>query len=190
VIVERVSIELTNRCGKGCWFCYNGSAPGGDTRWTADELVGFVGDLAAHGTRALSLGGGEPLESPLLWPVLTALRGRLFRSLTTNGLLLDGMMDALVAAAPDKVHVSIHAPESAREVGRVIAQVDALSARGLRAGVNLLVMRSRLDAAIGAARALRDAGIGTSASCTCRCGAATRRRPTTSPASPAARSSR
>jgi hypothetical protein len=23
-ILDRVSIELTNRCAKACWFCYNG----------------------------------------------------------------------------------------------------------------------------------------------------------------------
>jgi hypothetical protein len=161
VIVERVSVELTNRCGKGCWFCYNGSRPTGEVRWRADELVAFARSLAAHGTRAISLGGGEPLEAPdLLFPVLAALDGVLFRSLTTSGLLLDDMLDRLVAARPDKVHVSIHLPESGREVERVIAQVAALAARGVTSGVNLLVMRSRLVAATAAARALRAAGIG------------------------------
>jgi sulfatase maturation enzyme AslB (radical SAM superfamily) len=161
VIVERVSVELTNRCGKGCWFCYNGSRPSGEVRWRADELVAFGRSLAAHGTRAISLGGGEPLEAPdLLFPVLAALDGIVFRSLTTSGLLLDDVMDRLVAARPDKVHVSIHLPESGREVERVIAQVTALAARGVTSGVNLLVMRSRLVAATAAARALRAAGIG------------------------------
>jgi hypothetical protein len=161
VIIERVSIELGNRCGKGCWFCYNASGPGGEVRWTADEVVAFARSLAAHGTRAISLGGGEPLEAPeLLFPVLAALEGVVFRSLTTSGLLLDDMLDRLVAARPDKVHVSIHLPDSGREVERVIAQVAALAARGVRSGVNLLVMRSRLAAATTAARAVRAAGIG------------------------------
>jgi sulfatase maturation enzyme AslB (radical SAM superfamily) len=161
VIVERVSIELTNRCGKACWFCYNGSRPAGEERWTADEIVGFGRSLAAHGTRAISFGGGEPLEAPgLLFPALRQLDGVVFRSLTTNGLLLDEAMDDLVAARPDKVHVSLHMAENRREVERVIAQVGALRARGVKSGVNLLVMRSRLAAATHAARALRDAGIG------------------------------
>src|SRR5947208_14489268 len=91
--LERISIEVTNRCAKACWFCYNHSLPEGDTRWTADELVSFVRDCAAHGTKAVSFGGGEPLQFAGLFEVLTALRGVLFRSITSNGLLLHG--DAL-----------------------------------------------------------------------------------------------
>src|SRR5947209_6935049 len=88
--LERVSIEVTNRCAKACWFCYNHSAPEGDTRWAPDELVTFVGDCAAHGVKAVSFGGGEPLQYEGLWEVLARLRGVLFRSVTSNGLLLHG----------------------------------------------------------------------------------------------------
>ena len=110
--LDRISIEVTNRCAKACWFCYNHSLPEGDTRWTADELVSFVGDCAAHGVKAVSFGGGEPLHYDGLFTVLERLRGTLFRSLTSNGLLLDGeRLERLIAAAPDKVHISIHFPE-------------------------------------------------------------------------------
>src|SRR5438093_11190974 len=104
--LERISIEVTNRCAKACWFCYNHSQPEGDTHWTADELVAFVSDCAAHGIKAVSFGGGEPLQYGDLFDVLTRLRGSLFRSLTSNGLLLSGAtLDRLVAAAPAKVHL-------------------------------------------------------------------------------------
>src|SRR5688572_12594177 len=110
--IERISIEVTNRCAKACWFCYNHSHPSGSEDWTADELVSFVEDCAANGVKAVSLGGGEPLQFGGLFEILTRLRGTLFRSLTTNGLLLRGeMLERLIEAAPDKVHVSIHFPE-------------------------------------------------------------------------------
>lgn len=159
--IERLSIELTERCSKGCGFCYNGSNRDGATSWQLDELCAFVLDCAAHGTRAFSFGGGEPLEAPeLLWPVLDVLRGRAFRSLTSNGLLLDAAVIArLAGAAIDKVHVSIHNPDDTGEVTRVAAQVTALAAAGVRSGVNLLVRRSRLAAAAAAARTLANAGI-------------------------------
>jgi organic radical activating enzyme len=161
VTIERLSIELTNRCKKACWFCYNASAPGGETVWTADEVVRFALDCAEHGTRAVSLGGGEPLEHPGLFDVLAGLRGRVFRSMTTHGLLLDEpTMDRLAAAAIDKVHVSVHHAGNADEVLRVSRQVRALAARGIQSGVNLLVQRSRLDDAAAAAKRLRDDGIG------------------------------
>jgi MoaA/NifB/PqqE/SkfB family radical SAM enzyme len=158
--LERISIELTNRCQKGCWFCYNHSHPAGDEVWTADELLGFILDCRDHGTKAVSFGGGEPLQSPLLFPLLRELEGRLFRSLTTNGLLLEGdAFEQLVVARPDKVHVSIHFPENRREVTRVIEQVQRLAARGITSGVNLLVARSNLPAARAAASELRTAAI-------------------------------
>jgi hypothetical protein len=158
--LERVSIELTRRCAKGCSFCYNGSGPGGDTRWSPEEVVSFVNDCARNGVRAVSFGGGEPLEYEGLFAVLASLRGTLFRSLTSNGLLLDGKLEELVAAAPDKVHLSIHFPDRAVEVARVIRQVDGLQAAGVRAGVNLLVRRSGLAAAAATAERLRASGIG------------------------------
>lgn len=158
--LDRVSIEVTRRCGKGCSFCYNGSGPGGETRWTPEEVVSFVRDCAQNGVRAVSFGGGEPLEYEGLFQALASLRGTLFRSVTSNGLLLDGMLGELVAAAPDKVHLSIHFPDRAAEVARVIRQVGDLQASGLRAGVNLLVRRTGLAAAAEAAEQLRASAIG------------------------------
>jgi MoaA/NifB/PqqE/SkfB family radical SAM enzyme len=159
--LERISIEVTNRCAKACWFCYNASQPEGATRWSADELVDFVTDCAAHGIRAVSFGGGEPLQYEPLFDVLSRLRGTLFRSITSNGLLLhDEMLDRLVAAAPEKVHLSIHFPEREAEVNRVIRQVHDLAERGIRSGVNFLVARSNLEAARKAAAVVRESGIG------------------------------
>jgi MoaA/NifB/PqqE/SkfB family radical SAM enzyme len=159
--LERVSIEVTNRCAKACDFCYNHSLPGGGTRWTPDELVGFARDCAANGVKAVSFGGGEPLQYEGIFEVLERLRGALFRSMTTNGLLLEnGTLDRLVAATPDKVHLSIHFPERDAEVKRVIRQVGDLADRGVRSGVNFLVARPNLEAARAAAKEVRDSGIG------------------------------
>lgn len=84
----------------------------------------------------------------------------MFRSLTTNGLHLDAQLPALAHSAPDKVHVSIHAPGNAGEVARVIRQVEALHSAGIASGINLLVRASQLDIAASCAQRLRDAGIG------------------------------
>jgi len=159
--IDRISLELTDLCSKGCWFCYNHSTPAGTRAWPIDDLLELIEDCADHGVRAVSFGGGEPLSYPPLFDVLTALRGRVFRSITTHGLLLeDEPLERLVAARPDKVHVSIHVPGNLKEVERVIQQVTLLKARGIPSGVNLLVARSGLEAAAGAARRLHEAGIG------------------------------
>jgi hypothetical protein len=159
--LELISIELTNRCAKACRFCYNHSRPDGETRWTADEVVDFVRDCAGNGVKSASFGGGEPLQYEGLFEILKNLDGVLFRSVTTNGLLLCGhTLDEFVAARPDKAHVSIHFPERPEEVDRVVGQVVELSRRGIRSGVNLLVAKSKLGAARKAAERLRGAGIG------------------------------
>ena len=125
-----------------------------------DELVEFVEDCANHGVKAVSFGGGEPLVYAGLFDVLSALRGKLFRSLTTSGWRLDDYLDRLVVAAPDKVHVSIHFPQHETEVMHVIRLVKQLEREGLRSGINFLVDREQLAAAAWAADQVRRAGIG------------------------------
>src|SRR5438270_7557674 len=129
--LERISVEVTNRCAKACWFCYNHSRPDGEGRWDPDDLARFVLDCAANGVKAVSFGGGEPLQYGPVFEVLGRLRGVLFRSMTTNGLRLDaGTLNRLAEARPDKVHVSIHFPDREAEVARVIRQVGELADRG------------------------------------------------------------
>lgn len=157
--VDRVSIELSQRCGKACAFCYSGSTPDGAPGWDPAEVVAFLDDLAVGGLRYVSFGGGEPLEYPGLLDVLRATRGRLGRAVTTSGLGLDRALAGLVEVGVEKVHVSIHHPGHAAEVGRVIGHVAALEAAGIAAGVNLLVSRPRLAEATTARERLHAAGI-------------------------------
>lgn len=157
--MERLSIELTDRCAKACAFCYARATPAGAQAWAPADVLALLRDCAAHGTRAVSFGGGEPLEYPPLFDLLAATRGLLHRSVTTSGLLLDRALPALARVAPDKVHVSVHFPGDRAEVERVAWQVAALEEHGIRAGVNLLVRRSALDGAREAAHTLREAGI-------------------------------
>lgn len=160
-LIERISIELTDRCAKACHFCYNRSNPGGAADWDAAALIDFVRDCARNGVRDASFGGGEPLQYPHLMELLHALRGLLHRSITTNGLGLDhATIHALAATGLEKAHVSIHFPANKTEVGRVIDQARALAAAGIRSGVNLLVSKSSLAAARTTLARLVDSGIG------------------------------
>jgi hypothetical protein len=160
---DRISLEPSRFCSKGCSFCYNGSSLRGTQGFTADEVLALARDCAANGVRFLSLGGGEPLEWPGLFAVLDGLRGTLGRSFTTNGLELarkPELFDDIVRVRPDKVHVSIHAPENAREVERVAQQVSELAARGIPSGINLLVRQRHLDAARQTVLTLGQSGMG------------------------------
>ena len=159
--LDRISIELTNKCSKGCKFCYNHSNPSGDVLWHVEELVRFVEDCAANGIKAVSFGGGEPLQYDGWSEVLVGLKGKLFRSMTSNGLLMKNrLFDQVIEAAPEKVHLSVHFPDSRPEVERVTRQVTELAEAGIRSGVNLLVRKSELESATKAARYLNEAGVG------------------------------
>lgn len=158
--IDRISIELTNRCQKGCSFCYNSSSSSGATHWKLGEVLEFVLSCAAGGVKAVSFGGGEPLEFPEVFDLLKSLDGVVFRSLTTHGLLLDrDNMACLARSRPDKIHVSIHFPGVRAEVDRAVRQTQELAALGIRSGINLLVRRSQLREATAAASQIRDAGI-------------------------------
>lgn len=159
ISLDRISIELTNLCNKGCSFCYNQSSAMGATFWKADELITFVTDVAANGVRAVSFGGGEPLQYPALFDVLDGLKGKMFRSLTTNGLLLKKFWSSLVNSQPEKVHLSIHFPENVGEISRVIRQVHDLEQAGIRSGINLLVQRSKLAAVSRTVKYIHHSGI-------------------------------
>ncbi|MBY0549788.1 MAG: radical SAM protein [Candidatus Obscuribacterales bacterium] len=157
--IERLSIEVTNKCAKACSFCYNSSLPGGGTTWTRDNLVDFVSDCAGFGVKAVSFGGGEPFQYEGIFDVLDSLRGKVFRSMTTNGLLLEANWDSLLQVRPDKVHVSIHFPDNKGEVEKVVQQVTELASAGIKSGVNFLVRKSMLAQSVEAAHLVRNHGI-------------------------------
>jgi len=159
IAMERISIELTNKCAKHCDFCYNGSNPSGNSLWQENELLEFIEDCIRCGVKAVSFGGGEPLQYPPLYRVLLASKGRIFRSITTNGLLLEKNFGQLVVAAPNKVHVSIHYPNNLDEVNRVVKQVCDLEKAGIKSGINLLVRKSGLQDAELAVRLIKGSGI-------------------------------
>jgi hypothetical protein len=64
----------------------------------------------------------------------------------------------LVAACPDKVHISIHFPELESEVNRAIDRVKNLENSGIPSGIDLLVAKSNLVAADRAAKKLIESG--------------------------------
>lgn len=159
-MIQFISIELTNACQKECWFCYNHSQSSGQTAWTPDEVLSLIQDCVQHQVKAVSFGGGEPLQYPALFDLLKTLQGRLFISLTTNGLLLnETILKQLALFPPNKIHLSIHFPERSSEVERVLRQVKEIEHYGIRSGINFLVARSRLRCAIQVAQYIRSCGI-------------------------------
>jgi cyclic pyranopterin phosphate synthase len=112
-VARALRVSVTDRCNLRCRYCM----PAEGMPWLAreelltdDELVRVVGVFAALGVGDLRVTGGEPLVRPGL-PALVrrfrALPGVRELSITTNGVLLAGAVDALVDAGLDRVNVSV-----------------------------------------------------------------------------------
>ena len=124
-MIEMLSIDLTNHCSKACDFCYNRSHRLGATEWATEEVIAFSKDCISHGVKAISFGGGEPFEYPGIFNIIEAIKKIAFVSVTSNGLpLLDeDLFLKLKQNSPDKIHITIHYPDNAKEVERVINQI-------------------------------------------------------------------
>lgn len=159
-----VSIELTNVCQKGnlckAFGCYAKSTPEGQTFWDSAILTSFIKDLAKNGIEAVSFGGGEPLQYEGLWMLLEGLKDiPIFKSMTTNGLLLGGRLIDRLAPHFDKIHVSIHFPENDWEVKRVLGNVAAIERAGIKSGINFIVKGWDIDKEKEAVRKIKAEGI-------------------------------
>jgi MoaA/NifB/PqqE/SkfB family radical SAM enzyme len=161
-MIKLVSIELTNKCSKQCFFCYNQSQKDGKALWKVDELISFIQDLKENGVEAISFGGGEPLEYPHVFELLSKTQNTIYRSLTTNGLLLQKKeyLNQIIESPPEKIHISIHFPENKNEVNRVIKQVNDIAALGIKSGINLLVRNDNVFESRLAAEFIKSEGIG------------------------------
>lgn len=146
-MIELLSIDLSNYCSKQCPFCYNHSRKEGSTLWTVDEVIAFVTDCIDNGIKAVSLGGGEPLEYDGIFDVIDALYPKCYLSITTNGLPLENgrIWSMLMKHHPDKVHITIHSPNNVEEVERVIMQINRLKGTEIKPGVNLLVGADKVE---------------------------------------------
>lgn len=145
-MIELLSIDISNYCSKQCPFCYNHSTKEGNVKWTPTEVIDFCSDCISNGVKAISLGGGEPFEYDGVFDIIDALYSKCYLSVTTNGfpLLNEAVWQELMSHKPDKVHITIHNPDSKTEVDRVVNQVGRLKGSGIKPGVNLLVGASKI----------------------------------------------
>lgn len=146
-VPEILSIDLSNYCSKECPFCYNHSRKDGNVVWTPEEVVEFAKDCILNGVEAISLGGGEPFEYDGIFEIIDQLQPLAYISVTSNGLPLedDDLWENVVKHSPDKIHVTIHNPDNACEVERVISLIRRMSVTHIKPGVNLLVSNDKIE---------------------------------------------
>ena len=110
-MLDKIYLEITNVCNLDCTFCHKTArAKKFMSAGEFDALLGKLEDKARYLFFHLM---GEPTLHPLLPRFIEAARAKGFLpAITTNGSLLSERGEALLAALPYKISISLHAPEA------------------------------------------------------------------------------
>lgn len=135
----KIGIELTRKCDKLCWFCYNNSTSNSSDELSFDELSSFVRELSKLRQRPiLCFGGGEPLLYSRINELINLLEEyRYPYSITTNTSYLLDKKSIISKMQVGWLWGSVHFPH---EVDRVISRLRTCGAKNY--GVIILVMKS------------------------------------------------
>jgi GTP 3',8-cyclase len=156
--ITDLRVSVTDRCNFRCVYCRSAKAEGaGDAgllEW--DEYARLVRVMLAMGIRKVRVTGGEPLVRAGVVEFVAQLKalGVPDLSMTTNGFLLAGKCEALVAAGLDRINISLDSldPEKfaritrAESFAQVMAGIEAAQATRLRpVKVNAVLVRGVND---------------------------------------------
>jgi radical SAM protein with 4Fe4S-binding SPASM domain len=142
---ELADISISNRCSKGCDFCYRDSVPAGGLMSLEEyDFVLYQLQSPRWGSVfQVALGGGEPLEHPHLLEFLRLTRTRgVIPNFTTNGELLDRSLVTALAGLAGAVAISIPRLEALDP-----RKVALLAGAGLRANLHYVLERRNLEEA-------------------------------------------
>ena len=159
--VEYLRISVTDKCNLRCVYCM----PEEGLPWlkkdqllTYEEIRDIVGVLAPLGLKRIRLTGGEPLvrkDLPQLVELLASVPGIDDLSISTNGVLLDGLASSLKKAGATRVNISLDSFRKdrvdalARRRGtyeRVLAGLGAAEEAGLEPiKINVVLIKGKND---------------------------------------------
>ena len=156
--IDYMRVSVTDRCNLRCRYCMPDGVELVPMRdiLTYEEIAEVCAAASKLGIRKLKITGGEPLVRrgcPELIAILKALPGIEQVTMTTNGVLLEEHLPALLDAGLDAVNISLDTLDRARYqsiTGRdslpaVLASIDAVLAVGLRTKINVVLQRGVND---------------------------------------------
>ncbi|MBJ7455145.1 MAG: radical SAM protein [Thermoleophilia bacterium] len=148
--------NCTRSCNLSCRHCYSDSTAQRYDELTTDEAMEFLDDIAAFGSPALLLSGGEPFMRPDLLEVMTEARSRgLAVTISSNGTMVTPERARAVAAAGVRyVGISVDGLEADHDAfrgrrgayRRSLAGIAALKAEGVRVGVRVTLTATAIAA--------------------------------------------
>lgn len=156
---HKAYLEITNRCNLRCAFCPGTARP--PRRMSAAEFEALAARLTPWTEYLYFHLMGEPLSHPLLPQFIDRARKLGMKGvITTNGTLLPQCTEALLAAAPYKINISLHAFEANPPGLTAVDYVEnclTFAARAADAGIITVLRLWNLDgAASGAMHAEND----------------------------------
>lgn len=148
--------NCTRRCNLACRHCYSDSDARRHPEMTGEEAVAMIRDVAAFGSPALLLSGGEPLMRPDAFELIAeAHDAGLPVTLSSNGTLIDAPRARRLADLGVRyVGISIDGIGPVhdafrgrrRAFGRALAGIRALRAEGVRVGMRVTLTATAIDA--------------------------------------------
>ena len=145
-VPELADISISNKCSKGCSFCYKNS--------TADGKLMSLGEYCSvldalqdpeHGTVfQVAIGGGEPLEHPDFFRIVeeTANRG-IVPNFTTNGLLLSKEVFAAIKGKVGAVAISVTGFSDLEKVKPLLMDSD-----GVKVNIHYILSNESVNEAV------------------------------------------
>ncbi len=154
--VKMLRISVTDVCNLRCVYCM----PAEGVEWlpkssvlTFEEIAAIVRAAVSWGVTHFKLTGGEPTarrDLPVLVEMLRRIEGVRDLSLTTNGILLEPLLEPLWRAGLNRITVSLDSLRAERfseitrggELRRVWAGIEQALAMGFeRVKINVVVMK-------------------------------------------------
>jgi radical SAM protein with 4Fe4S-binding SPASM domain len=143
-----VHFSVTNACSRNCGHCYMDSGERDAGEMSAEDFRRAIDLLAGMGVFHIALGGGEALERPDFFKLVSYVRERgIVPNLTTNGVLLTREV-AEKCHIFGQVNVSLDALDILKESDAPadgVRAVDLLLEAGIKVGVNFVVTRQNFE---------------------------------------------
>lgn len=121
--IDYMRVSITDRCNLRCKYCmpYGVESVRHEEILSYEEICETVAAAADLGIRHIKVTGGEPLTRLGSWKLVGMLKsipGIETVTLTTNGVLLDQLLDPLLEAGIDGINISLDTldPEGYREI--------------------------------------------------------------------------
>lgn len=146
-VPELADISISNRCTKGCDYCYRSSMPDGALMTFEDycDVLESMNSPEYGNVFQVALGGGEPLEHPNFFDIIdeTVKRG-IVPNFTTNGRLLTEETFERLKGKVGAMAISIAKMEELDAFIKILQRRN-----GIKVNLHYIISRDSIEEAIG-----------------------------------------